>query len=301
MAEEKLIHAFEEGIKEVGEVVSESIGDIAKRVEEAGEEVIGGVAEKISAKKEGKKTKSVAKKSGKKKETGEKAIDNKSEEEVEKTEYKEGAKKEQKKEIKVENNLGDCKVFGLYDISEVKINDAGLKNVINLDYRLMVKSHGRIREKFGKAHVNIIERLANTIAVPGHRGKKHKIITGWATGKYNKNMKMALESFKIIYEKTNNNPIQVLIRAIENGAPRDEVTMIQYGGARYPQAVDTAPLRRISLALRNIVHGAYDKSFRSKKKFSAALAEEIMVTAEGGNSIAVTKKNELEKQADAAR
>jgi len=193
-------------------------------------------------------------------------------------------------------------VFGLYDISEVQISDLGLKNVINLEYKLIIKSHGRIREKFGKAHVNIIERLVNTISIPGHRGKKHKIITKWATGKYNKNTKMVLEAFKIINEKTKQNPIQILVTAIENSAPRDEVTMIQYGGARYPQSVDCAPLRRISLALRNIVHGAYDKSFRNKKPFPQCLADELIATSNNEpNAVAIIKKTELEKQADSAR
>lgn len=194
------------------------------------------------------------------------------------------------------------KVFDLYDINEVVVNDAGLRSVINLDYKLLIKSHGRIRERFGKANVNIIERLANMVAVPGHRGKKHKVITKWATGRYNKNMSMVLEAFKIVQERTKKNPIQVLVDAIEKGAPMDEVTMIQYGGARYPQAVDCSPHRRISLALRNIVHGAYDKSFNKKKSFPQTLAEELITTAAGsGDSIAYTKRNELEKQADAAR
>jgi small subunit ribosomal protein S7 len=194
------------------------------------------------------------------------------------------------------------KIFDLYDINEVIVKDAGLKKVINIDYRLVVKSHGRIRERFGKSNVNIIERLVNMIAVPGHRGKKHKVVTNWATGKYNTNMKMVLEAFKIIQEKTKKNPIQVYVEAIEKGSPRDEVTMIQYGGARYPQAVDCSPHRRISLALRNIVHGAQDKSFNKKKSFVQTLAEEIIATAnESGDSVAFTKKNELEKQADAAR
>ena len=193
-------------------------------------------------------------------------------------------------------------VFGMYNISEVKVEDLGLKRVLNIDYSLVIKSHGRIRERFGKANVNIIERLINTISVPGHRGKKHKIITKWATGKYNKNAKMVLEAFKIIENKTKQNPIQVLVTAIEKGAPRDEVTMIQYGGARYPQAVDCAPLRRISIALRNIVHGAYDKSFRSKKSFPQTLADELINTSKDDPSaVAVVKRTELEKQADAAR
>ncbi len=195
----------------------------------------------------------------------------------------------------------DKKVFDLYDISEVQISDAGLRNVINLEFKIVTKSHGRNRERFGRSGVNIIERLVSLVGVPGHRGKKHKIVTRWATGKYNKNMGMVLEALKIINQKIGKNPIQVLVTAIENSSPKDEVTMIQYGGARYPQAVDCSPLRRISLSLRNIVHGAYDKSFRNKKSFSQTLAEEIIATANGENSIAVTKRIELEKQADAAR
>ncbi|MEK6891146.1 MAG: 30S ribosomal protein S7 [Nanoarchaeota archaeon] len=211
-------------------------------------------------------------------------------------------KTEKKEIIDKAEIIGDSKVFGLYDIKEVQVSDPGLRAVINLDYRLVVKSHGRIRERFGKANVNIIERLANSVAVPGHRGKKHKVITSWASGKYNSNMLMVLEAFKIIHQKTGKNPIQVLVDAIQKGSPKDEVTMIQYGGARYPQAVDSSPHRRISLALRNIVHGSQDKSFGKKKSFPQALADEIIATSnESGDSVAFTKKNELEKQADAAR
>ncbi|MEA3329217.1 MAG: 30S ribosomal protein S7 [Nanoarchaeota archaeon] len=194
----------------------------------------------------------------------------------------------------------EMKIFDLYDISEVEVSDPGLKRVINLDYKLVIKSHGRNNTSLSKSNVNIIERFMNFVSVPGHRGKKHRIITKWATGKYNKNMKAVLDAFEIIEKKTGENPIQVFVKAVENGAPRDEVTMIQYGGARYPQAVDCAPLRRISISLRNLVHASYDKSFRSKKKLASALAEEIMATAKGDGS-SVTKKIELEKQADAAR
>ncbi len=208
-----------------------------------------------------------------------------------------------KKEIIDKSEIfGDSKVFGLYDINEVNVNDPGLKAVINTDFNLVIKSHGRTREKFGKANVNIIERLVNMVAVPGHRGKKHKIITSWASGKYNTNMNTVIGSLNFIHKKTGKNPIQVLVDAIEKGSPKDEVTMIQYGGARYPQAVDCSPHRRISLALRNIVHGAQDKAFGKKKTFIQSLAEEIIATAnESADSVAYTKKNELEKQADAAR
>jgi len=141
------------------------------------------------------------------------------------------------------------KLFGLYDISEVKVVDPGMKRYINLDPKLVIKSHGRIREKFSRSKINLLEIFANLIAVPGHRGKKHKIQTGWKTGKYTQNMKIVLDCLKIIEEKTKQNPIQVLVSAIENSAPRDGVTIIEYGGARYPQAVDISPSRRYTSPL----------------------------------------------------
>lgn len=194
------------------------------------------------------------------------------------------------------------KIFDLYGTKDVKVEDPSLKRYINLDEKLVLRTSGRAREKFAKAKVNVVERLANLIAVPGHRGKKHKIITGHASGKYEKNMKIVLSAFKIIEEKTKENPVQVLVRAIENSAPRDEITVIEYGGARYPQSVDVSPSRRLNLSLRNIVHGAYDKSFNKKTKIQEALANEIMLASEKSmESFAMQKKNESEKQADSAR
>jgi len=195
----------------------------------------------------------------------------------------------------------EMKAFDIFDL-DVEVEDAGLKRVINLDSKLVIKSHGRNRERFGKAKVNVIERLINLVAVPGHRGKKHKIQTKWATGKYTQNTKKVIEALKIIENKTKKNPVQVLVKAIENAAPKDEVTVIEYGGARYPQAVDVSPLRRLNLALRNIVHGSYDKAFNKKISISQTLANEIILASENSSeSFSIQKRNESEKQADAAR
>lgn len=209
------------------------------------------------------------------------------------------------KEIKKESLLSKIpkfNVFDKYDVSNIEIKDPALKDVINLTPKLIIKSHGRNVNKFGQTKVNIIERLMNKLSVAGHRGKKHRIIMGHLTGKYTRNMKIVLSSFEIIEKKTGKNPVEVLIKAIENSAPRDEVTVIEYGGARYPQAVDVSPLRRVNLALRWIVHGAGDKSFGKKKSIINGLAEEIVLASENnGESFAIRKKNESEKQADSAR
>lgn len=203
-------------------------------------------------------------------------------------------------EKKVEK-LG-MKIFNLFQVDDVKIEDPGLKRYINLDVKLVLKGHGRAMEKFGKARVNVIERVIGMLGVPGHRGKKQKQIVSWSSGKFNKNAIVVINAFKIIEKETGKNPVQVLVKAIENSAPRDEVTVIEYGGARYPQAVDTAPTRRMHYAIRNLVHGAADKAFNKKVSITEGLAREILLAYQGNNeSMAVQKKNEAEKQADSAR
>ena len=198
--------------------------------------------------------------------------------------------------------MTQMKVFGLFDPSEVRVEDPGLKKVITLNSKLMLKSHGRIKWDPTKANVNVVERLINLMQVPGSRGKKHRIITGWITGKQQKCTRIVIDAFKIIEKKTGENPLKIFVKAIENGSPRDEVTAIEYGGARYPQAVDVSPRRRVNLVLRFIINGSYDKAFNKKATITEALAKELMAAAENSSeSYAVSKKNDIEKQADAAR
>ena len=206
---------------------------------------------------------------------------------------------EQVQEIKEEPEM---KFFDKYSAVGVEIKDPALKPHINLEPKLLLKSQGRNLGKFEKDKVNILERFANRIGVPGHVGKKHKIITSWGSGKYNNNMKIVLEALEIIEKRIKKNPIQVLIDAVENGSPRDEITVIEHAGARYPQAVDTSPLRRVDLAIRWIVQGSYQRCFGKKKKMAESLADEIIKSSQGNmESYSMSKKNEAEKQADSAR
>jgi small subunit ribosomal protein S7 len=196
----------------------------------------------------------------------------------------------------------EMKVFGLFDASEVKVTDPSLRRVVNVTPKLILKSHGRIKWDPSKTKVNVIERLVNLLQVPGSRGKKHRIISSWMTGQHGKATNLVIDAFKIIEKKTGQNPLIVFVKALENGAPRDEVTAIEYGGARYPQAVDISPRRRLNLVLRFIVNGSYDKAFNKKLSITESLAKEIMAAADNSSeSYAISKKNEFEKQADAAR
>ena len=115
-------------------------------------------------------------------------------------------------------------------------------------------------------------------------------------------MTTVLRALEIIQKKTGKNPVQVFINAIENGSPRDEITVIEHAGARYPQAVDCSPMRRVDLALRWIVQGSYNKSFGKKNKMAETLANEIIKASDGSmESYSRSKANEAEKQADSAR
>ena len=193
-------------------------------------------------------------------------------------------------------------LFGKYKTADVVVKDDALRPYINIAPRLLLKSHGKHIGKFAATKTHLVERLANRIAVPGHVGKKHKVITSWASGKYNRNMKTVIETLDLIELKKKENPVQVLVKAVENASPRDETTTIEYGGARYPQAVDVSPLRRINLVLRWMVQGSYQKAFGKKTKMAESLAREIILASEGNmESYAMGKKNDAEKQADSAR
>jgi len=193
-------------------------------------------------------------------------------------------------------------LFDKYDTVGIEPKDPALKPYVSLNPKLLLKSQGRRKDKFAMTKVNVVERLANRLAVPGHSGRKHRIITSWSSGKYNRNMKTILETFAIVEKKTQRNPIAVFVEAIENGSPRDEITVIESAGARYPQAVDCSPMRRINLAIRWMVQGSYAKCFGKKTKMEDSLANEIINASKGTmESFACSKKNEAEKQADSAR
>ena len=195
------------------------------------------------------------------------------------------------------------KLFNKYEVSQIKVNDPGLQGYINLKPLLVPKTTGRnAKNKFWRSKYNVVERLMNKLMVTGHRGKKHKITSGHNTGKGILVYNIVLKTFDIIEKKMNKNPVEVFAKALENAAPREEITTIEYGGAKYPQAVEVAPQRRVDTALRYMVNGSYAKSFNKKVKIEQALANEIMKAyATDKDSAAIAKKLELERQADSSR
>jgi len=199
--------------------------------------------------------------------------------------------------------MTELKLFGKWDTKHITVTDPGLQPYINTSPIIVPESSGRnARARFYKPRSNIVERLINKVMIPGHKGKKHYRTSGTSSGKGLTAQKIVINALEYIEKKTQKNPVEVLVVAIEKAAPREEITAIEYGGARYPQAVDCAPQRRIDIVLRQMVQGAYTKSFGKKVSMSRALADEILKASnEDQASQAISKKLELERQADSSR
>lgn len=193
--------------------------------------------------------------------------------------------------------------FNRWPTADIKVEDPGLKDYITLEPRIVPKTGARyIGNRFHKSRIFIIERLINKLMVPGHKGKKHFKTSNHITGKSNRAFDIVEKTFKIIEKQTQENPIKVFVKALENASQREEIITIEYGGARYPKAVECAPQRRIDLALRYMTQGAYHKSFNSKKSIEACFAEEILNAYNmSQSSNAIARKLEVERQADASR
>jgi len=174
----------------------------------------------------------------------------------------------------------------------VGVKDPGLQRYISLKPVVVPHSMGRHeRRRFRKAGVSIVERLANNLMRPGkNSGKKAKVSN------------MVKNAFEIVNLRTGKNPIEVLVKAVENSAPCEDTTRISYGGIVYHLSVDVAPQRRIDLALRHITEGARQASINSPRSIDECLAEELIMAGNNDmKSLAVAKRNELERVAQASR
>jgi len=195
------------------------------------------------------------------------------------------------------------KAFNRWSVEGIKIEDRGLVNYINLEPRIAPKTGGKnTGTRFHKSRTFIVERLINKVMNPGHKSKKHFISSYQNTGKGVKAYDIVERAFEIIENKTKENPVKVLVKAIENAAPREEILAIEYGGARYPKAVECAPQRRVDITLRLFTQGAFQKSFNKKKSIEATLSNELIAAYNmSPDSVAIKKKLEVERQADSSR
>ena len=181
-------------------------------------------------------------------------------------------------------------LFGKWDLTEVNIEDTTLEKYINLDAFQVPHTGGRhSKKRFGRGNLTIIERFINNLM----RSEKY-------TGKKAQAYNVLKNAFDIINSKKKENPAQVMVRALENSAPRAAVVSLRYGGIRVYSGVDVSPTRRVDTAIRNICIGAIESS-KKQRSIENALSKELMLAADANpDSYAVGKKEEIERQAEAA-
>ena len=102
-------------------------------------------------------------------------------------------------------------------------------------------------------------------------------------------------AFDIISEKTNQDPVKVFEKALENVKPMIEVKSRRVGGSTYQVPTEVRPSRRTALGIRWVI--GYARG-RGEKGFGAKLAGELMDAA-NGRGASVKKREDTHKMAEA--
>jgi len=126
----------------------------------------------------------------------------------------------------------------------------------------------------------LVSRLINKIMIDGKKGVAQTIL---------------YDAFKLVEEKTNENPMDVFEKALDNVMPLLELKVRRIGGANYQVPVEVRDERRATLGLRWLVN--YSR-LRGEKTMTQRLANEIMDAA-NGTGASVKKKEDTHKMAEA--
>ena len=126
----------------------------------------------------------------------------------------------------------------------------------------------------------LVTRLINKIMLDGKKGTAQKILYG---------------AFDMIKEKTNEEPMAVFEKAMNNIKPALEVKSRRVGGANYQVPVEVKADRAQALAFRWLAQYA---RLRNGHSMAENLANEI-IDASNGTGASVKKKEDTHKMAEA--
>ncbi|TJX61025.1 30S ribosomal protein S7 [Soehngenia saccharolytica] len=126
----------------------------------------------------------------------------------------------------------------------------------------------------------LVTKLINAVMLDGKKGIAQNIV---------------YSAFDYIKEKTNEDPLEVFYRAMNNIMPVLEVKARRIGGANYQVPIEVRPDRRETLGLRWLVN--YSRA-RGEKTMVERLAKEIL-DASNGVGASVKKREDTHKMAEA--
>ena len=114
-------------------------------------------------------------------------------------------------------------------------------------------------------------------------------------GKKSTAEKIVYDAIDIIEEKSGQNGLEVIRRAIENVKPVLEVTSRRVGGATYQVPIEVRPNRRLALAMRWII--TYARG-RGEKTMADKLAAELL-SAYNREGPSIKKREDTHRMAEA--
>ncbi|WP_018256659.1 30S ribosomal protein S7 [Halomicrobium katesii] len=189
-----------------------------------------------------------------------------------------------------DDEAAPAQLFGEWNVTEIEFSDPSTERYVTVTP--IAHTMGRHSEKqFKKSEISIVERLINRLMQTDENTGKKQLATT-----------IVKNAFETIHERTEENPVQVLVEAVENSAPREETVRLKYGGISVPKAVDVAPQRRVDQALKFLAEGVYGDSFKTTTDAEDALAQQLIGAANNDvQTYAVNQKEEKERVAAAAR
>lgn len=117
-------------------------------------------------------------------------------------------------------------------------------------------------------------------------------------GKKNLAQKLVYRALERIKKETDQDPLKVFQKAVENVKPGMEVRPRRVGGAAYQVPIPVKGDRKESLAIRWLVLAARARSNRDYHAFDQKLAAELLEASEGEGG-AVKKKVDIHRMAEA--
>ena len=126
----------------------------------------------------------------------------------------------------------------------------------------------------------VVTKVVNAIMLDGKKGTAQTIL---------------YKAFDIIKERTNEDPMNIFEKAMENIKPALEVKSRRVGGSYYQVPIEVSPARSQALAIRWLVKYARE---RGGKGMAENLASEL-IDASNGTGGAVKKREDTHRMAEA--
>lgn len=105
-------------------------------------------------------------------------------------------------------------------------------------------------------------------------------------------------AFKLIKEQTNQDPVQIFEKALQNVGPKMEIKARRIGGANFQVPVEVKHDRRMALAIRWIIEAARKRPNKEYHTFAEKLAAELIAAANNEGE-AIRKRDMTLRQAEA--